>query len=273
MSCSIPGYISVAKNGLAEVELEDILSCDDMLMQDAFMYHNPPDDITIRVPQLYWQRLRHEIRGFLLYQNRDGKKLMQWVHPIIANVIKTRYMKDEDEVLDLHKTMVDYYLGKWSNTHKPIEELGKKKLLHEKAMRRPVYQPIIYPSGLFNLRKMSELPYHLVKSHQYGEFVNQICHKFEWLYHKTQARGIQSVLNDLTVALQNVGDAPPQIIEQNGQVIDEKGYDDEEEEIQHLYKILYLRHDFVRRDPSSLATQVIFIYKLYYLTKTDHTLL
>lgn len=45
-------------------------------------------------------------------------------------------------------------------------------------------------TGLYNLRKMSELPYHLVMAGDLEGLKEHIFMNFEWLYNKTKAVGI-----------------------------------------------------------------------------------
>lgn len=53
------GYITASKTGLTKSELEDILSCDDILLTDeVFQYHVPP---IRRLPPLLWTRLRNDL--------------------------------------------------------------------------------------------------------------------------------------------------------------------------------------------------------------------
>ena len=57
-------YISIvsAKNGLTESELEDILSCDDDVLNDVYMYWTPP---IRRLPPLLLVRLKTDLSSYL----------------------------------------------------------------------------------------------------------------------------------------------------------------------------------------------------------------
>lgn len=53
------GYITASKTGLTKSELEDILSCDDIVLAgEVFKYHVPP---IRRLPPLLWTRLRNDL--------------------------------------------------------------------------------------------------------------------------------------------------------------------------------------------------------------------
>ena len=53
------GYITASRTGLSRGELEDILSCDDIVLDDhVFKYHVPP---VRRLPPVLWTRLKSDL--------------------------------------------------------------------------------------------------------------------------------------------------------------------------------------------------------------------
>ena len=60
----IMSYIAdiIAKNGLSESELEDILSCDNDVLNDVYVYWTPP---IRRLPPLLMVRLRTDLSSYL----------------------------------------------------------------------------------------------------------------------------------------------------------------------------------------------------------------
>jgi hypothetical protein len=66
MDCSISVYkkinISPARCGLSESELEDILSCDDDVLNDVYAYWMPP---VRRLPPLLLVRLKTDLSQYL----------------------------------------------------------------------------------------------------------------------------------------------------------------------------------------------------------------
>ena len=52
----------LAKNGVTEAELEDILSCDDDVLNDVYMYWTPP---IRRLPPLLLVRIRKDLSQYL----------------------------------------------------------------------------------------------------------------------------------------------------------------------------------------------------------------
>jgi hypothetical protein len=56
----------------------------------------------------------------------------------------------------------------------------------------------------YNLRKLNELPYHLVRSHQYEELYNTCLFNYNWLHEKLSSMPLQSVLADFEDLLEHV---------------------------------------------------------------------
>ena len=71
-----------AKNGLSESELEDILSCDDDVLNDVYVYWTPP---IRRLPPLLLVRLRTDLSSYL------GKRSKIY----ILNVVKKKKTKQK----------------------------------------------------------------------------------------------------------------------------------------------------------------------------------
>lgn len=55
-------FLFQAKHGLSEFELEDILSCDDDVLNDVYQFWTPP---IRRLPPLLIVRLRHDLNRYL----------------------------------------------------------------------------------------------------------------------------------------------------------------------------------------------------------------
>lgn len=208
--------MTIARDGLTEQELEDILSCDDEVLLDAYLYYNPADEQVVRFPQLLWLRMHRELAVYIRYQDRDNRQVMTWVIDQIADVVRERYYNPEityrlifttlPRILHLkvllfytscyystniryHGAMADYYDGKLANVIKGLH-LPRRKGAYSQCQRKLPSQPLCYAPDIYNLRKMRQWPYHLVKSYRYSTFVEEICFKFEWLWSKCQATSL-----------------------------------------------------------------------------------
>ena len=74
------GYLTCARGGLTQLEMEDILSCDDEVLNEVYKYHDPPLQECIRIPSLMWARLENELRDYLVERMVDGKTVLTWYH-------------------------------------------------------------------------------------------------------------------------------------------------------------------------------------------------
>lgn len=63
-------YIQLA-GGLSELELEDILSLDDEILQSVFVHYLPPFQV-FRLPSNLWIRIRNDMHKYLIEKDIDG---------------------------------------------------------------------------------------------------------------------------------------------------------------------------------------------------------
>lgn len=87
------GYICAAKNGLSTNELEDILSCDDTVLDEIYAWWVPPFR---RIPPLLWIRVRNELGGYLVERGTDGVGAYAWYHRQFWETAAKLYLKVSD---------------------------------------------------------------------------------------------------------------------------------------------------------------------------------
>ena len=166
------GYITASKNGLSQAELEDILSCNDKVLDELYKFWTPP---MRRIPPLLWARVRWDISEYLTERGSGGEVLYHWYHRQFFEVAANRYLHlshsksgVENRLHDLHLDIADYFDGKWVNgkqrNNKNQSEQGDMSVYG----RGIPEQPIVISGnrgegGRLNKRKLSELPYHLIK--------------------------------------------------------------------------------------------------------------
>ena len=131
--------------------------------------------------------LLNSISTYLLVKPFYGINTFWWKHKIFNDVIFKKYLgnilncsyinmfyikrfmywylaNDLDLFRNLHKNISEYYLGKWSNSR--LKKLNSSDL--EAYDRLVPQQPIVYEDfhsqirPRYNLRKLIQLPYHLV---------------------------------------------------------------------------------------------------------------
>ncbi|KAL3316912.1 hypothetical protein Ciccas_004438 [Cichlidogyrus casuarinus] len=109
-------FLSLSSAGITEVELEDALSCQNIVLNEVYARNDPVTRTTrmndksmgtgkrkaslsllaslppiIRVPGLIWARLYFHLKKVLRKSYSDGKILLQWRHTIYREAVLNRY--------------------------------------------------------------------------------------------------------------------------------------------------------------------------------------
>ncbi|XP_026300938.1 NACHT and WD repeat domain-containing protein 2 isoform X2 [Apis mellifera] len=198
-------YITAAKSGLSESELEDLISLDDKVLDDVYQYHLPP---VRRIPPLLWTRIRNDLPNYLSEREADGVSVLNWYHRQFRDTAKERYFKNMNMAMYFHSMIADYYLGIWGGGRpKPFKytEIQRHRFnLADKegvADRKVPEQPLAFYSkegtiSRYNLRKFGELPFHLVRSRRFDDLFENVLFNYEWLHAKLSSCPLQAVLSD-----------------------------------------------------------------------------
>ncbi|XP_028856610.1 NACHT domain- and WD repeat-containing protein 1 isoform X2 [Denticeps clupeoides] len=191
------GFIVSSRQGLSEAEIRDLLSLDDTVL--AEIYHNslPPNHTIVRLPPLLWTRLRHDLGDHLLQGQANGIPVLSVYHRQFMDVVRERYLSAEQKT-QRHTVLAEYFLGIWSN--------GNTKPLHLPSIqtnlntdRKVPSQPLWLTDGVANLRKLHELPYHLISADKWEDLCHIVIGSMEWLSCKTLTCGVSSVIQDLSL--------------------------------------------------------------------------
>jgi hypothetical protein len=70
-------YVTAAKNGLSDSEVEDLISIDETVLNDIYQYHLPP---IRRIPPLLWTRIKADVPAYLSEREADGISVVFWFH-------------------------------------------------------------------------------------------------------------------------------------------------------------------------------------------------
>ena len=201
------GYITAGGNGLTEAELEDVLSLDDEVLNDVYQYWDPPVEGVVRIPVLLWKRIRHNIDDYLVQQHADGKTVLAWYHRQFVESARARYVeKDESTKQTLHLTLSTFFEGTWSGNKGKTVTLSHRMLTIEDAKRQVASQPLQYSDEVYNLRKLNELPLHLLLSKQQEKLKRIALCNFEWLHTKLKATDFTSLMSDFSLPLSIIED-------------------------------------------------------------------
>ncbi|KAL8578633.1 hypothetical protein ACOMHN_007091 [Nucella lapillus] len=214
-------YITASKDGVSEPELEDLLSLDDKVLNDVYQYHLPP---VRRIPPLLWTRIRTDLPKYLSEREAGGVNVIGWYHRQFLDAARERYFRNLNFASSIHSNMADYFLGLWGGgTPKPFEysDLQRQRFhladTKGEADRKVPQQPHEFLDSegrviRYNLRKLSEMPYHLVRSHRFEDFYEQVVFNYEFLHAKLSSMPLQSVLGDFEDLLEHVYDKDVRLI-------------------------------------------------------------
>eukprot|EP00026_Physarum_polycephalum_P000302 Phypoly_transcript_00302.p1 GENE.Phypoly_transcript_00302~~Phypoly_transcript_00302.p1 ORF type:complete len:1760 (+),score=298.94 Phypoly_transcript_00302:614-5281(+) len=133
------GYLTASKYGLSSQNLEDILSCDDEVLNDVYQWWVPP---VRRLPPLLWKRLKEDLGGYLVEKGLGSVTLISWFHRQFKEAAEEEYLAGE-AFLARNRVLAKYFDG----------TLGTEE-------RLILPQPLKYSEVKFNDHKISSLPYH-----------------------------------------------------------------------------------------------------------------
>eukprot|EP00163_Fabomonas_tropica_P023543 TRINITY_DN408_c0_g1_i11.p1 TRINITY_DN408_c0_g1~~TRINITY_DN408_c0_g1_i11.p1 ORF type:complete len:566 (-),score=123.38 TRINITY_DN408_c0_g1_i11:2426-4123(-) len=189
------GYITLSKNGLNVSELEDILSCDDKVLDDVFEWWVPP---TRRLPPLLWIRIRNDLKNYLAERGADGVQVYTWYHDQFHETALARYCKEEDRK-SMHTIMAGYFHGEWADYGIPYKDKGREEILQDRQLK---YMPLWHGDAP-NVRKVEELPYHQIRAGLLAEAYEHCLGNLEFIEAKSQyPGGVASLSEDYRVAAQ-----------------------------------------------------------------------
>nr|XP_006821226.1 PREDICTED: NACHT and WD repeat domain-containing protein 1-like [Saccoglossus kowalevskii] len=187
-------YITGARHGLTEAELEDILSIDDEVLDDVYQHWSPPNPHVVRIPPILLARLKYDLQEYLVNRHSDGKTVMVLYHRQFIETARNKYLHSDGKQ-DRHQVMAEFFLGKWSNgTRKRKETLN--------ADRKVSSQPLRF-HRVYNLRKLQELPYHLLYAGNDDELIEHTIGNFDFVNAVVCGTSVQSMLEHLDLIVKN----------------------------------------------------------------------
>ncbi|XP_029445447.1 NACHT and WD repeat domain-containing protein 2 [Rhinatrema bivittatum] len=218
------GYITMAKTGLSEVELEDILALDNSVMNELMVSgkpHNP-----LRIPYILVARLKEDLTGYLIERQVRNVTLLVWANRHLHIIAQKLYLHSEDDMHEMHTTMAEYFLGFWSggrqkpfynerqylndcldNDSRALNDEEKHFNTETSFDRQVPDQPWVFqcnplePDIFFvNHRKMTELLHHLTRSGKTDDLLYGITMNFSWLYTMIKIGQFEKALSDIELA-------------------------------------------------------------------------
>ncbi|XP_041349252.1 NACHT domain- and WD repeat-containing protein 1-like [Gigantopelta aegis] len=187
-------YLTLSKSGLTESELEDILSCDDEVLNDVYTYWTPP---MRRLPPFLLVRLKAELGQYLVDRGADGVRVFYWYHRQFIEAARDRYCSDESETRKRHMDLAEFFSGTWSAGK--LKAYKDNKGNASEADRLVTLQPLKFGSA-YNFRKLTNLPYHRLEARQMEELKTECLLSFDFIFAKLHAIGLRQVLDDFSEA-------------------------------------------------------------------------
>lgn len=197
-------YVTAAKNGLSDSEVEDLISIDEFVLNDIYQYHLPP---IRRIPPLLWIRIKSDIPAYLSEREADGVSVVFWYHRQFFQVSEERYLYDFNFKTHIHSQIADYFLGTWAGRPKPFEysmdqiKMFRLKSPYGEADRGVPPQPELFINPVdgterYNSRKLSELPFHLIRSNRIQELYDKCLFDYDFMYAKLSCQPLNNLISD-----------------------------------------------------------------------------
>ncbi|XP_058885610.1 NACHT and WD repeat domain-containing protein 2-like [Acipenser ruthenus] len=180
-------YLTIAKSGITENELVDILSADNNFL----LRFLPNKDLLykLRVPDSVVENLLLDLKSFLVKRYLMGFQVLCWTNRHFPLVVYKLYLSGEEARQEMHNVTSSYFSGRWAcGRAKPFvisqDLFAQTKALVAQAFQNPlplkIYidsqqpsQPWLFSSHCFakfaNVRKINELPFHLKASGRLDE--------------------------------------------------------------------------------------------------------
>ncbi|XP_021026366.1 NACHT domain- and WD repeat-containing protein 1 isoform X2 [Mus caroli] len=188
------GYIVSSRYGLSEAELKDVLSLDDEVLQAVYRDWTPPSKELLRFPPLLWVRLRRDLGHCLVRRPVDGCMLLAIAHRQLSQVIQVRYLSGPERA-KRHGVLAEFFSGAWSQGIKKLITLplvGKPLNLDRKVAPQPLW----FSGTVANLRKLTELPFHLLHAGRLEELKQEVLGNMSWISCRGISGGIEALLDD-----------------------------------------------------------------------------
>ncbi|XP_067885458.1 uncharacterized protein [Heterodontus francisci] len=227
----VAGLLTLSRNGITFDEMTDLLSLDQMVMQEIQQFQNVS---LSKFPLVIWIKLQRDLKIHIVECRTDNAYTFNWAHSALKLNCLKRYLSSKDAQLSLHMTIASYFLGKptilsGESSNCDQEELNSQPLAW-------VFKKDFKVNYVFNRRKLNGIPYHLLQSNQVATLITDCLFNFEFLLHKAWSLSIVSVEEDLKATM-----------------ILERKVDD----LNMLNEAIHLSKRVLLQDPCQLASQLL----------------
>jgi NACHT domain- and WD repeat-containing protein len=188
-------YITAAHNGISEMELLDLLSCNNDFFTEYYSARDLP--VILRFPIALWILVKSYLGGLIAEKYMDNKVTYFWSNELVRRIMKQQYFNKVNLVRSCHKEMANYFLEAFVET-KPLVDMNRH--LHkrdEEAKRYICQQPLLYSDTAYNYRRINEIWYHLMNTGDIQRLKEYTLFNYEYLLAKCDGMSVYALLNDI----------------------------------------------------------------------------
>ncbi|XP_038661641.1 NACHT and WD repeat domain-containing protein 2-like [Scyliorhinus canicula] len=227
----VAGLLTLSRNGVTFDELTDLLSLDQMVMQEIQQFQNVSQS---KFPLVLWFKLHRDLKIHVVECRTDNTYTFNWAHSALKLNCLKRYFSSKESQLSLHMTIASYFLGKPTICSGESSNWNQEELTSQPLAW--VFKKNAEVNRVFNLRKLNGIPYHLLSSNQMSTMITDCLFNFDFLLHKAWGLSIVSVEEDLKATMML-----------------ERKVDD----LNILNEAIHLSKRVLLQDPSQLASQLV----------------
>ncbi|KAI9199210.1 uncharacterized protein BJ171DRAFT_601992 [Polychytrium aggregatum] len=204
--------ITAARDGLSQVELEDILSLDDDLLLE--LYRNQSFKLSVsRIPSILLAALIQNL-DFLLTCQPCGElhhtPLLKWNHSCVQSFMRHRYLNTTRQRGNAYENLADYWIGMWSRGKPFDEDVLENSPIDLPEGRNIPSQPIRFFDGIkyrWNIRKIRELPRSLTYAHRWSE-LQELFSNLEFFDAINHSQGLHEIHRLLQWIIRDANTSP-----------------------------------------------------------------
>ncbi|XP_070545412.1 protein qui-1-like [Ptychodera flava] len=199
-------YLTAPNHGITEVELLDLLTCNDEVINTVYPQHLPP---VLRFPHRLWASIKRDLGSLICEVNMDNKTLLRWSNAILRDAARTKYLYTKTNKVMCHRDFAELFLQTWVK-QKPLNLPNRETEVDDNRKVAP--QPLLYGETRYNMRRLSELWFHLVRSSDIKRLKMATFCNFEYLLAKTHSTSIYHLISDFDIIFQHTIDSELELI-------------------------------------------------------------
>jgi hypothetical protein len=184
-------FITLAKDGVSETELSELLSLDDDVLASVYEWWVPP---VRTLPTNPLTMLLADLKPYLTMRGAasgSGGLMIRWYHRQFWEAAEEHFLHDTDERLLRHAQLAEFFSGFWAGRSKPYNDrlkaaVQKKFAGEESGDRRVRAQPLCLregknifatkgDTGAVNERRCREATHHFIAAGMLSEAADELC--------------------------------------------------------------------------------------------------